>query len=101
GISVDLAGALQPFDSNPFNRLARLDARVGNINPQALILAWPQGRLSFAVFAEPDAGQRIKGGLTLVNAEPGPLSSHKLPLSLLAGEFRADEQALELYGSHA
>ncbi|MEN3030208.1 translocation/assembly module TamB domain-containing protein [Chromobacterium amazonense] len=101
GISVDLAGALQPFDSNPFNRLARLDARVGNINPQAILASWPKARLSFAVFAEPDAGQRIKGGLTLVNAEPGPLSSHKLPLSLLAGEFRADEQALELYNSHA
>ncbi|POZ60154.1 translocation/assembly module TamB domain-containing protein, partial [Chromobacterium alticapitis] len=101
GLSVDLAGALRPFDANPFNRLARLDARVGNINPQAILPAWPKARLSFAVFAEPDAGQRIKGGLTLVNAEPGALSSHKLPLSLLVGEFRADEQALELYNSRA
>ncbi|WP_174774527.1 translocation/assembly module TamB domain-containing protein [Chromobacterium paludis] len=101
GVSVDLSGALQPFDANPFNRLVRLDARVGNINPQAILPSWPKARLSFAVFAEPDAGQRVKGGLTLVNAEPGALSSHKLPLSLLVGEFRADEQALELYNSHA
>ncbi|ATP27363.1 translocation/assembly module TamB [Chromobacterium violaceum] len=101
GVSVELSGALRPFDANPFNRLARLDARVGNINPQSLMPAWPQGRLSFAVFAEPDAGQRVKGGLTLINTEPGALSAHKLPLSLLVGEFRADEKALELYGSHA
>ncbi|OHX21498.1 translocation/assembly module TamB domain-containing protein [Chromobacterium sphagni] len=101
GVSVDLSGALRPFDANPFNRLVRLDARVGNINPQAILPSWPKARLSFAVFAEPDAGQRVKGGLTLVNTDPGPLSAQRLPLSLLVGEFRADEQALELYNSHA
>ncbi|AUH53334.1 translocation/assembly module TamB [Chromobacterium sp. ATCC 53434] len=101
GLSVDLAGALRPFEASAFNRLARLDARVGNINPQAILPGWPKGRLSFAVFAEPDAGQRIKGGLTLVNTEPGPLSAHKLPLSLLVGQFRSDGQALELYDSRA
>ncbi|MCD5329666.1 translocation/assembly module TamB domain-containing protein [Chromobacterium piscinae] len=101
GVSVELSGALRPFDANPFNRLARLDARVGNINPQSLLPSWPKGRLSFAVFAEPDAGLRVKGGLTLINTEPGALSAHKLPLSLLVGEFRADEKALELYNSHA
>ncbi|WP_047257774.1 translocation/assembly module TamB domain-containing protein [Chromobacterium subtsugae] len=101
GVSVDIAGALRPFDANPFNRLVRLDARVGNINPQAILPDWPKARLSFAVFAEPDAGQRVKGGLTLVNTEPGALSAQRLPLSLLAGEFRADEQALELFNSHA
>ncbi|MEO9385717.1 translocation/assembly module TamB, partial [Chromobacterium phragmitis] len=101
GLSVELSGAARPFDANPFNRLARLDARVGNINPQAILPSWPKGRLSFAVFAEPDAGQRVKGGLTLINTEPGALSAHKLPLSLLVGQFRADDKALELYDSHA
>ncbi|UTH76227.1 translocation/assembly module TamB domain-containing protein [Chromobacterium sp. IIBBL 290-4] len=101
GVSVDVSGALKPFEANAFNRLTRLDARVGNINPQAILPSWPKGRVSFAVFAEPDAGQRVKGGLTLINAESGALSAQHLPLSLLAGEFRADAQALELYNSYA
>nr|WP_199065618.1 translocation/assembly module TamB domain-containing protein [Chromobacterium sp. ASV5] len=100
-LGADLNGTLLPFDANPFNKLERLDVRVGGINPQAILPSWPRGDLSFAVFAEPDAGQRIKGGLTLLNGLPGPLSDHKLPLALLSGEFRVDDHALEWFNSQA
>lgn len=98
---ADVKGGLLPFASNPFNSFTRLDARMAGINPQAILPEWPRAKLSLAVFAEPDAGQRVKGGLTLLNELAGPLSEQRLPLSLLAGEFRADDKALELFNTHA
>jgi translocation and assembly module TamB len=69
---------------------------VGGINPQSVFPAWPKARLGFAVHAEPDGGARIKGGLSLLNSQPGPVSASQLPLSLLVGEFRADDKVLYL-----
>lgn len=96
GMLAEAHGLLHPFAFNPYNRFSRLDVRVGGINPQAIMPAWPKARLGFAVHAEPDGGPRIKGGLSLLNSQPGPLSASQLPLSLLVGEFRADEKALHL-----
>ena len=94
GMLVEAHGVLRPFALNPYNRFGRLDVRVGGINPQSLFPAWPKARLGFAVHAEPDGGARIKGGLSLLNSQPGPISANQLPMSLLVGEFRADDKVL-------
>ncbi|WP_159874598.1 translocation/assembly module TamB domain-containing protein [Aquitalea denitrificans] len=96
GMLAEAHGTLRPFAFNPYNRFGRLDVRVGGINPQSLFPAWPKARLGFAVHAEPDGGTRIKGGLSLLNSQPGPVSASQLPLSLLVGEFRADDKMLYL-----
>ena len=75
GLVADVKGGLLPFASNPFNSFTRLDARMAGINPQAILPEWPRAKLSLAVFAEPDAGQRVKGGLTLLNEQAGPCPS--------------------------
>lgn len=96
GMLAEAHGLLRPFAFNPYNRFGRLDIRVGGINPQALLPSWPKARLGFAVHAEPEGGARIKGGLSLLNSQPGPVSASQLPLSLLVGEFRADDKMLHL-----
>ncbi|KJV32123.1 hypothetical protein VI06_05755 [Aquitalea magnusonii] len=96
GMLVEAHGVLRPFALNPYNRFGRLDVRVGGINPQSLFPAWPKARLGFAVHAEPDGGSRIKGGLSLLNSQPGPVSANQVPMSLLVGEFRADDKVLYL-----
>ncbi|MDF0607068.1 translocation/assembly module TamB domain-containing protein [Neisseriaceae bacterium TC5R-5] len=101
GLLADIKGELLPFASNPFNSFTRLDVRVGGINPQALQEDWPKGKLNLAVFAEPDGHQGVSGGLTLTNEVPGPLSQHKLPLSLLVAQFRGDEKSLQLFNTKA
>ncbi len=96
GILAEAHGQLRPFAINPYNRFTRLDLRVGGVNPHALMPGWPQARLGFAVHAEPQAGQGVKGGVSLINNEPGLISDGKLPIALAVGEFSADDKRLHL-----
>ncbi|MBV8679833.1 MAG: translocation/assembly module TamB domain-containing protein [Aquitalea sp.] len=96
GMLAEAHGQLRPFAFNPYNRFSQLDLRIGGINPQAIMPDWPKARLGFAVHVQPDGSASIKGGLSLLNSQPGPFSRSQLPLSLLAGEFRADDKMLHL-----
>ncbi|MFC3531516.1 translocation/assembly module TamB domain-containing protein [Vogesella facilis] len=101
GLLIKLTSELQPFAAVPLQRLRRLDARVGGVNPQALLPGLPQARLALAVSVEPQDADSVRGGISLLNSAPGPASAQQMPLSLLWGEFRIDGDTLRLPGLQA
>lgn len=98
GLLLAVQGKLAPFDVTPLRRLRQLDLRVGGINPQALMPAWPQAGLALALQLTPQDGDTIQGGLSLVNSLPGTLAAKRLPLSLVWGDFRIHRDTLQLPG---
>ncbi|WP_174873427.1 translocation/assembly module TamB domain-containing protein, partial [Vogesella oryzae] len=101
GLLFKLDSEWRPFAAVPLQRLRRLEARVGGVNPQALLPGLPQARLALAVSAEPLDADSVQGGISLLNSEPGPASAQRIPLSLLWGEFRIDGDTLHLPGLRA
>ncbi|MEQ6291253.1 translocation/assembly module TamB domain-containing protein [Vogesella sp. GCM10023246] len=101
GLLIKLSSELQPFAAVPLQRLRRLEARVGGVNPQALLPGLPQARLALAVSVVPQDADSVRGGISLLNSAPGPLSAQQIPLSLLWGEFRIDGDTLRLPGLQA
>ncbi|WP_157725018.1 translocation/assembly module TamB domain-containing protein [Vogesella sp. LIG4] len=101
GMLIKLNSEWRPFAAAPLQRLRRLDARVGGVNPHALLPTLPQARLALAIGMEPLDADSVRGGISLVNSEPGPVSAQRLPLSLLWGDFRIDGDRLTLPGLQA
>lgn len=98
GMLLSLKGKLAPFDVTPLRRLRQLDLRLGGINPQALAPGLPQAGLALALQLTPQNADTIQGGISLVNSQPGSVAAHRLPLSLLWGEFRIQRDTLFLPG---
>lgn len=101
GIVALLDGKFEPFAPSFYQRIRRVDLRLGGVNPHALLPALPGGRLNLALYAEPAGNDRLRGGLTLVNAEAGPVDQGRLPLSFFASSFTTRGDTFDLGLSEA
>ncbi|RQW28324.1 translocation/assembly module TamB [Rhodobacteraceae bacterium CH30] len=101
GVVAEVDGQFVPFAPVIYRKIKTLSIRLGNINPAMLFPGAPQAQLSMAVEAQPAGDDALSGGLSLINAAPGPVSAQRLPLSLAVATFRVNRDALTLSDAFA